>query len=225
MAAKSPKPQIRQRDINAAVGGIRFDQNIIGIGWSFQPSIGIVARDMDLLGLDIRSLKEPLTRSVKKILIPSIKKNFTSGGRPPWDPLAADTIKLRGTAWPILVRSGRLRKAATSYSIWSISETAATVKSLPSNVWYGVIHQEGLGGFGKYISTARKQLGAGARPVEVTRRAFELLDEAKSAGSHHKVAIPQRRFIMFQEEDIDAIQEVFADWLLERAVKVGRFTG
>lgn len=221
--ATSSKPQIRQRDINASVGGIRFDSNIIG--WDFKPSIGVVARDIDRLGMDIRSMKEPLVRSVKNVLIPSIKHNFTSGGRPPWEPLAADTVKLRGgSSWPILVQSGRLRRAAGQFNIWTVTETSATVKSLPSNVWYGKLHQEGFGGFGQYIDAAKKQLGSKTKAPEILKHAFSLLDSAKGIGTHRKIAIPQRRFIMFQEDDLDEIQEVFADWLLERAIKVGRFT-
>lgn len=215
---------IRQRDINVAVGGLRFDENIVALGWTFTPSIGLVARDVEKLGLDIRSFKEPLTRSIKRVVIPSVRKNFAAGGRPEWPALAPDTVKLRGDSWPILVRSGRLRKAATQFNIWTISETAATVKSLPSNAWYGALHQAGIGGFGGYLSAAKARLGTGARPVEVTKLAFKLLDEAKGPGGHYKVAIPARPFIMYQEEDIDNIQEVFADWLAERARKVGRFT-
>lgn len=214
---------IRQRDINAAVGGIRFDQGIVAAGWSFRPSIGLVARDVNRLGLDIRSFKEPLSRSIKQVMIPSIRQNFKAGGRPDWEALSEATIKLRGEAWPILDRTGRLRKGATRFNIWTITETAATVKSLPQSIWYGAIHQEGIGGFGHYVSTAKAQLGVGARPADITKRAFELLDAAKGPGQHRKVAIPARPFIMYQDEDIDAIQEVFADWLAERARKVGRF--
>lgn len=214
---------IRQRDINRAVGGIRFDQDIVAIGWTFTPSLGIVARDVERLGMDIRSFKEPLQRSVRKVMIPSIRKNFEAGGRPAWPELADDTVKLRGSSWPILDRTGKLRKGATQFNIWTITDTSATIKSLPSNIWYGVVHQQGLGGFGQYMTAAKAQLGAKAKPRDVTKLAFSMLDQAKGTRQHHRVFIPQRQFVMFQDDDIDEVQEVFADWLQERAIKVGGF--
>lgn len=223
--AGAPRSQIRPRDINASVGGIRFDKGIVAIGWEFKPSIGIVARDVDNLGLAITSMKEPLTRAVKNVMIPSVRQNFQVGGRPPWEPLAPYTVQERGgSAWPILQRTGALKKAATSFKIWTITDSAATVRNLPDDVWYGKLHQEGIGGFGSYIAAAKKALGAKASPRDITAEAFHMLDQAKGVGGHHKVAIPARPFIMFQDDDEDAIQEVFADWLQELAVKVGRFS-
>jgi phage gpG-like protein len=186
----------------------------------------MVARDMDRLGIDIRSFKVPLTRSIKRVMIPSIRKNFETGGRPPWEPLASDTVKLRGgSAWPILVRTGKLKKAATRFTIWDISQTSAAVRRLPNNVWYGALHQEGTGGFGRFMQKAEKELGAGASPRDILGRAFDLLDiERGGPRGHRAIVIPQRRFIMYQEDDLDDIQQIFLEWLTERTVRVGRFS-
>lgn len=204
-------------------GGLRI-RGDVNMGWQVTPSIGLVARDIDKLGLDIRSFKKPLTDSVKKVIIPSIRKNFDVGGRPPWEDLSEATIKLRGSAWPILRRSGRLRRGATQFNIWDIGKESATVRRLPPGVWYGALHQEGFGGFGKFMSSARKKAGAGAGSGDILRMAFGMMEEARGgARGERAVRIPQRRFIMFQEDDVDDIQKIFLDWLMERARRVGKF--
>jgi hypothetical protein len=37
-----------------------------------------------------------------------------------------------------------------------------------------------------------------------------------------KFVIPQREFALFQDEDIEAIQEIFIVWMEKRADQVGR---
>lgn len=216
---------ITSDQIRFVLRGLRFDRDLV-VGWQITPSLGLVARDVDRLGIDIRSFKEPLTRSVKRVIIPSIRKNFDAGGRPGWEPLSEYAIKRRGySAWPILIRSGALRKGATQFNIWDIGQTSATVRKLPDKVWYGALHQSGFGGFGQYVEAAKKALGGRAPAREVTRRAFELMESKHGAGGRAAAAIPQRRFIMYQEEDIDRIQQIFYEWLVERTIAVGRFAG
>jgi phage gpG-like protein len=45
---------------------------------------------------------------------------------------------------------------------------------------------------------------------------------ARAASKQSKFVIPQREFAMFQEEDIEAIQEIFIEWMERRADQVGR---
>ncbi len=215
---------LRLSEIKRSIyGGVKF-LRILDVGWEFQPAPGIIAKDIDRLGIDIRSYREPLTRAIRRVMMPSIRKNFDMGGRPEpgWDPLAEYTIKQRnGSAWPILVRSGSLRRVATSFSIWSINEQTAAIKELPSKVWYGNLHQEG---YGSLENVARKQLGRGATKAAIQQKALEIFHgtSATPGAMQTKVVIPQREFAMFQEEDQDAIQEIFADWMEERADRVGR---
>ena len=209
----------RNRDITAAVGGLVFARQLTGVDFEFQPSIGLIASRIDKLGMDIRSFKEPLTRAVVQVMIPSFKLNFESEGRPAWEPLAPYTVQQRkGRANPILFRSGKLKKVATSRAIWQISQNGAVITSLPASVWYGVIHQAGLGGFSSFLENAKAKLGPDARPRQVIMEAFDSYDEA-GGGRRGNAAIPARPFIMFHEEDEYAIQEVFFDWLEERADK------
>jgi phage gpG-like protein len=213
-SAKGPRP--RNRDITAAVGQLGFARQLTGIDFDFEPSIGILARNIDKLSTDIRSFREPLTRAVKEVMIPSFRRNFDAQGRPePWAPLAPYTVQVRKSTGPILVRSGRLRKVATSFSIWEISQNGAVITSLGSKAWYGALMQGGTSGFGVHIEAAKKELGSGARPGAINRRAFEIMDE-KGGDRTAMAAIPARPFIMFQEEDEEAIQEIFWDWLNNR---------
>lgn len=214
--------------LRRAVSGLRFDRNITGVGFAFDPSMGVVAKAVDRLGLDIQSFREPLVASIKLVIGPSVRKNFDKGGRPePWEPLAEFTIKQRGyDAWPILVRTGKLRAVASSFQIWDVGKTSAIVRDLPKNVWYGKVHQAGYGGFARYMTAAQKELGGDATFRETTSRAFQLLDEARGgARGHAKMSIPQRQFLMMQDEDIPKIQQIFFKWLSERVEKAERLEG
>jgi phage gpG-like protein len=195
------------------------------MGWFISPSIGLVAKDIDKLGLSIQSFKEPLTRSVKQVIIPSIRKNFDVGGRPPWEKLAEYTIEVRGSSIPILVRTGKLRRGASQFNIWTINQQSATIKKLPDAVWYGAIHQAGAGGFSSYVESAKKTLGRGAKTRDILKEAFDLMDVARGgAGGHKATKIPQRQFILYQEDDIDDIQQIFYEWLVERTIREGKFS-
>jgi phage gpG-like protein len=171
-----PKPPVK---------GLRIDE---GLSFEFKPSIGLSAKRIDKLGLDIRSFREPLKRSIQQVLAPSFKKNFRAGGRPDrWEPLAEETVKFRRyygfNAGPPLVRSGRLMKTIQQFNIWSINETQAAITNLPEKIWYGKVQQAGLVKGGK----------------------------SAAAGN-----IPPRPFVLIQGEDYDAIEKVFENWFIER---------
>lgn len=132
----------------------------------------ILAHDLDQFASSgIKSFREPLTKSVREVVIPSIRKNFASEGRPHWRPLAPATVLSRGASGPILDRTGRLRKVATQFNIWSYSRDQATITGLDSRVEYAKYHQGG------------------------TQK------------------MPQRPFVLFQDEDEQAIEEIFYTWL------------
>lgn len=170
------------------VRNLRLD---FGLQFAFRPSIGIMARDVDKLGLDIRSFREPLKRSIQQVLAPSFQKNFTVGGRPRWTPLADATVERREEAGypghkPILVRTGLLKRTMGQFNIWTVDTQKAALLDLPAKIWYGKIHQ---GGYGTPGSLYRGVTGAG---------------------------IPRRPFALIQPEDNAAIERVFSKWLQER---------
>lgn len=107
----------------------------------------ILAADLDRLGFDIRSFKEPLTKSVKQVIIPSIRENFESGGRPDWEQLAVATIATRLRQgygiWPPLTKTEALKKKATAIGIWTIDRQSAIMNE--PRIKYAKYHQTGTG--------------------------------------------------------------------------------
>lgn len=130
-------------------GGARFYGRLLK--FDFRPTIGISAARVDKFDLDIRSFREPLQRVVKLVMIPSFQANFAAGGRPiPWASLAPDYAeRTRGNMDAvddhILVLTGRLQRTMGQLNIWDFSKTTATIKGLPTRVWYGAVHQAGAG--------------------------------------------------------------------------------
>jgi phage gpG-like protein len=237
-----PDEPISANMIAGAIANMRFDR-VVSVKIQMRPTVGMVAKDVDLLGLDIKTFREPLTKAIKRVIIPSIKKNFEQGGRPEgWDPLAPATIVRRGySAWPILEVTGRLKRAATSFGIWDVGVTSAIVRRLPADVYYGYYHQAGAEGgktsglvdklmahvpgsagaeaiISKFVPAARRELGPLASEVHVHNRAVGLLLDSENAWS-----LPARPYIMYQDEDIPKIEEIFIAWMTDRAVRVGRF--
>ncbi len=109
----------------------------------FQPSPAIIAAGLLKMADGVTSAREPLTKAVKEVMIPSFQKNFSQGGRPAWEPLADYTVEVRGSSSPILVRSGALQRTMGQMGIWTITDQHAVIERLPENVWYGHLHQEG----------------------------------------------------------------------------------
>jgi phage gpG-like protein len=194
--------------------GLKLDRGLVN--FAFKPSVGIVAKRIDILGLDIRSFREPLTEAVKKVMIPSIQKNFRVGGRPPWEPLAEYTQTRRAgdgfsAEGPILVRKGTLQRNMGFMSIWTINQNFAAIKDLPARIWYGKVQQEGYGSFASVV----RDLGGDVKgAIERTGQATD-----------RKTAIPARPFVDIQPEDARAIQDIFDTWLAKRALLAGYIPG
>lgn len=187
--------------------------NKITISMDFQPSAGISAKKLDRLGMDIRSFHEPLKDAVQKVVIPSIRRNFDSEGRPSWTPLAQRTVWARGSAHPILNRTGNLRRQMGYLKVWHIGREMAMIRDLPQSIWYGKVQQAGLGlhdvqeDFRYATSSTGK---ASQTPVSV---GMKNLGEPGS--------IPPRPFVMIQAEDEPKIERIFQRWLTMRVKKAG----
>ena len=217
----------------AAIDMMRFDRTITG--FEFKPSLGIVAKRLQEFGSELADMRDPLTKSVKDVMTISILENFMSGGRPSWDSLSENTLANRskdGSGSMILVRSGSLAEIASSEGVWSIGKTTATIRSLPQKVWYGNVHQAGMEGneysgggwFKKYQDAAKKSLGSEASPKEVDSLAMKIFDKRTSshgAAPRGRTSIPARPFAMFQDEDIDAIELIFIEWIEDKVREVG----
>lgn len=92
---------------------------------------------------------QPVLKDIgSDVISPSIKKDFDTGGRPSWLPLADATIKKKsrqGAASPskILVHSGALEKAASDASKYKVSSTE--LRAAPFGIRYWGYHQVGDG--------------------------------------------------------------------------------
>lgn len=178
-------------------------QRQVSITLNFEPSVGILARKIDKLGLDIQSFREPLKESVQKVVIPSIRRNFDAGGRPKWTPLAIGTISQKHGDTRPLIRSGALRRQMGYLNTWTIDSEKAMIADLPEAVWYGKVHQAGHGGT---VTTELKNISTGK---------IETITEEAEGG------IPARPFVVLQRGDHTKIQRVFDRWLGRRVRAAG----
>ena len=138
------------------------------------------------LSVDLKSLREPLSRAVKEVMIPSFRQNFDNEGRPSWYPPA------RSYNHPLLNDTGKLRNGATLLAIWDFDREQAKLNpsSLASRVGARIVHQTGF-----------------------TRKTTPSVTNNLAKGFH---TIPARPFIMMQPEDEVSIERIFTDYLDER---------
>jgi phage gpG-like protein len=185
---------------------------MIDLNFSFKPTMAMSAKAFDKLGMDIRSFRVPLKRSIQEVIAPSINKTFLAHGRPEtWTPYADDTVRMKmsdpknkyGSNF-ILMRSGLLWSTMQQLNIWTITTTQAAILDLPEKIWYGALHQ---GGFGQSGSAMFAQLGG----------RFATPEEIKASGGKAFVHIPARPFAVLQDpQDLDGIAKVFDLWIAER---------
>lgn len=207
----------RVRPLNGAgvtsiLNGLRINQGITAQmfpGITFSPSLGITASRIDKLGMNIKSFREPLKRSIQQVIAPSIRTNFDQGGRPnAWPELSDATQEIQdrimgGGDHPPLIKSGLMRRTMTQLNVWSISQNSAILKDVPDKIWYAKVHQAGYEGKGK---AGRKSL------TEIVNAA----KSGKSKGERAISPIPARPFVMLQSRDVEDIQQVFIKWMGER---------
>jgi len=214
----------------------RKDSGILA--FDFSPTIGILARDMDKMGVDIRSWRVPLTNAVRNVMIPSFRQNFESGGRPDhWQPLSESTVLIRsreGSGSTPLVRSGALKRNMGYLTMWDITKDYAILKKLPDRVWYGAVQQAGYGTMGAQIQTKIKLAAKKGRKLSTGEAAKQVMSDidtklktamrtGKSVGSSADRAhpIPARPFVMFQDEDLPKIDDEFRKWIDMRVEAAG----
>lgn len=159
----------------------------------FEPEPIILAAAFETFSINIKSFRVPLERSVRKVLAPSLAKNFEVGGRPPWIPLTDTTIQektRKGASDPgkILVRSGQLARKAGQINMWVVKGPAGEAyinAGTLGKVFYGVYHNFGM------------------------------------ASGADEPGYPQREWAMIQPEDANEIEEIFFIWIEERALAAG----
>lgn len=202
--AKLPKPKMNILSSIMSQG----KGSGIGLEYKLDPSAVILVAEFAKLGLDIRSFKEPLHRSVK-YMGPSLQANFDIGGRPEkWTALSDITIDKKyneGANRPSapLIRTGVLQKEVGYQKIWKIDgiEGYAAIDNL-GNAPYGIYHQEGFEGGEIGVITSGKGINA-------------KIETRQSGG------LPARPFLVFQPRDEKAIEDIFIKWFQERTIAAG----
>jgi phage gpG-like protein len=105
------------------------------------PNAEVLEANYREFGLDIRSFREPLKRSVQQVMAPSMVRNFEVGGRPSWTGLSAGTIEKKASD-TILVETGKLRSKVGQLNNWNITQTDAEMTHVSGTAYAGV-HQFG----------------------------------------------------------------------------------
>jgi phage gpG-like protein len=114
---------------------------------SFFPPLPILANGFFQLANDVtvRSLREPLQKSIKDVVAPAFHSHFEEGGDSDgaWEEWDEDTVK-HNQSRSLLVKSGRLKKRGGSQALWVIdgAKGEARAENL-SGVEYGAVHQRG----------------------------------------------------------------------------------
>lgn len=124
----------------------------IEIGKDFYGHAIEVTDNINDLAKSLRNMTVPLKTSLHEVIIPAIKENFANEGRPKWKQLAPATVIARGSAHPILIRTGKLYEAATDESIWEVTPVSVKVGVFP--ILYGIFHTTGTQ-YGKRKMPAR----------------------------------------------------------------------
>ena len=160
-------------------------------------------------GDKVKNLRVPLKR-VGILMLSSIDKNFRAEGRPKrWAPLSPMTIAMRrkkGRGAKILQDTG-MRKGSIVYEV--VSDQKVQIGTRRD---YMRIHQEGGS-----IKIPAKTI----RPVKA--KALHWLDlgtgeDVFAMVVHQKARtakIPQRKFLLFQEDDKKNIVNIFTEYLEE----------
>lgn len=116
----------------------------ISLGEGFYSNAIVVAEGIDRVDRAFRDFRTPLTKSLVEVILPSIRENFDSEGRPPWQRLSETTVERRGgLAHPILEDSGRLRSAATSAQAWRVTQDTVSPENIENMVSYAKYIQAG----------------------------------------------------------------------------------
>lgn len=195
----------------------------------------LYAGRIDKLGMSFKSFREPLTKALNQVIIPSIHKNFDAQGRPKWKELKKSTIRRRlmdgYPRGPILYRSGRLRRGATKKNIWYIGPLSTGARSGGSDILrvkteyfsqlvpYARYHQKGARvpttrRTGKLKTTIERVPGGGFEAFGGESREWT----EGGPGAEFGKLVP-RPFIQLTTEEEIEIYNIFVAFMVEKVDK------
>jgi phage gpG-like protein len=155
------------------------------------PSASALVGQLNWHAGQVRSLREPLERAVREVVIPRVGSNFagTTAAGNGWQPIQEaskfSSYRKGKEGNPTLDVSGKLKRHAQTIGIWTFTQQSAFVAGLPTAP-YGIFHQDGA------------------------------------------VHLVPREFLIINDQDINAIEEIFKDWvgnIFGRTVIGGRTVG
>lgn len=189
---------------------------------AFRRGIAISAENIDRLGMEFTSFKEPLTTALNMVVVPSIFQNFASQGRPKWKALTPKTVQTRlregYPRGPILQRSGKLKREATRKNIWVVRYNELKMMStyFDQKMPYGRYHQ-----FGARNRRAR----AGSPTLSSTMTGSGGFSKFRE-GRIHSVEVgaamhtlPPRPFVKLTIEEEVEVANIFMNFMQEKVNK------
>lgn len=111
----------------------------------FKVNSDLVRASAFRLARQFGDMSSPLITSIKKVVIPSMIRNYMLQGRPSWQPLAESTIERRSSkGFPrILIDTEKMARISTSWPIWKVDGNSANMEALDAVVPYARYHQSG----------------------------------------------------------------------------------
>lgn len=198
---------------SALAGSVSSGLSLVGVEidprHNFVRGAYILANDIDKLSMSFKSFKEPLTKSLNDVIIPSIEANFAAQGRPGWQPLSPNTIRDRIRkgygAGPILQRTGRLMKEATRKNIWEVSSDMLKLRTVyfDQKVPYAQYHQLGANTRGSGGGKLKKFVGSAGSKLSVPKVGF----------------LPARPFVQLTMDEEVEIATIFMAFMNEKVDK------
>lgn len=115
-----------------------------------QRALRALHKDMQDLALDFAGtnrMRQPLLKIARKVLSPSIARNFAVGGRPDkWQQVGTSTYRSgkgdkSGTSSPLWV-TGKMKRSAAALARFRVARNELTYGNFPNTVWFAVVHDD-----------------------------------------------------------------------------------
>lgn len=182
--------------------------------------LDVLQTKIDGVKVKSRDLNEPLKKA-GIVMLKSIDTNFEAEGRPErWMPLSPFTMRAKlaaGYGSKILIRTGDLRRSI-------VSRVGGNKLHVGTSIPYAAIHQFG-GAIKKKqrtgVLTFKRRGGFASTKGRPRIGAFA----KKIIFGAHTIYMPPRKFLLFQDEDVDQINSLISEHILKDFLKGGRNAG
>lgn len=175
---------------------------------------------IDGMKLKSQNLNEPLHKA-GNVMLKSIDTNFETEGRPEgWMPLSPLTMRAKlaaGYGGKILTRTGNLKRSIAF-------RVTGNKLHVGTSTLYAAIHQFG-GVIKKKQRTGVLTFGRKGGFVTIRGRPRIGTFAKKVIFGAHTIYMPPRKFLLFQDEDVDRINSLVSEHILKDFLKGGGNAG